>query len=233
MANDYETRTIVLKKKIDEDLARGIIGQKKTNVFRHLLRKPKPDEVHVHSLKLFYESILVISGKYSANFYRKATHTISVDHNVQEVVLGDGIFPVKRKSSVMKKIAKGRKNKVDLCLEEHVFIEEEDQMAFDHHGKEIKVPYKINSKTIENYPKKILKMNENNVKKSEITHDFAISKLSKKLKKPKDPDVRDLNDEITIKEVTEIYVPIYEARLIGPKKKVGLLRIDAIRNKIL
>jgi hypothetical protein len=30
-----------------------------------------------------------------------------------------------------------------------------------------------------------------------------------------------------------LYVPIFEARLIGPKKKVGLIRIDAVRKKIL
>ena len=233
MKKDYHTRTIVLKKNIDDADARKILEQKKTNVFRKLLRKPKPSEVHVHSLKLFYESILVISGKYTADFFRKAAHTITVDNNVREVTLGEGYFPVNKDAGVMKKISKGKKNQVDLMLEEHVFIEEEDQMSFDHHGNEIKVPYKINSKTIENYPNKILQINEVNVKKPEITYDFAIEKLSQKLKKPMDPDVRDLKDEITIKEIAEIYVPIYEARLIGPKKKVGLLRIDAVRNKIL
>ena len=233
MNNDYEVRTIVLRKKIDDDDAREIIAQKKTNVFRHLLRKPKRDEVHMHSLNLFFEAILIISGKYSADYFRKATHAISVDYNVREVVLGDGVFPVKRKPNILKKIAKKSKNKVDLRLEEHVFVNEENQMALDHHGKEIVVPYKINSKTIENYPKKILKMHENQVKKPEITQDAAIQKLTKKLKQPLEPNVRDLKDEITIKEITEVYVPIYEARLIGPKKKVGILRIDAVRNKLL
>jgi len=31
----------------------------------------------------------------------------------------------------------------------------------------------------------------------------------------------------------EIYIPIFEARLIGPKKRIKILRIDAIRKKIL
>ena len=46
-------------------------------------------------------------------------------------------------------------------------------------------------------------------------------------------EVRDLKDEFTINEISEIYVPIFEARLVGPKKKVELLRIDAVRKKIL
>ena len=233
MKEDYDTSTIVFLKKVDDDQAKEIVSQKKTNVFRKLLRKPKPDEVHVQSLQLFYESILIVSGKYSADFYRKAVHPITVDYNVSEVVLGGGIFPIRSKSMIMKKISKKGKNKVDLKLEEHVFFEKEDQAAFDHHGREIKLPYKINSKTIENYPTKILKMYEKNVKKPEITYESVINKLAQKLKTHSESDVRELNDEFLVKEVIEAYVPIYEARLIGPKKKVGLLRIDSVRNKIL
>jgi len=233
LKEDYDTSTIVFLKKVDDDQAKEIVSQKKTNVFRKLLRKPKPDEVHVHSLQLFYESILIVSGKYSADFFRKAVHPITVDYNVSEVVLGGGIFPIRSKSMIMKKISKKGKNKVDLKLEEHVFIEKEDQAAFDHHGREIKLPYKINSKTIENYPTKILKMYEKNVKKPEITYESVINKLAQKLKTHSESDVRELNDEFLVKEVIEAYVPIYEARLIGPKKKVGILRIDSVRNKIL
>ena len=233
MNKDYEERTIVLRKKIDETEAQRIISQKKTSVFRQFLRKPKPEDVHVHSLNLLFEAILIVSGKYTADYFRKATHTLSVDYNVRELVLGDGVFPVKKKSGVLKKISQKSKNKVELKLEEHVFIDEEEQLVLDHHGKEISIPYKINSDTIENYPKKILQMHETQVKKPEITHEAAIKKFSQKLKKLLESNVRNLNDEIFIKKVTEIYVPIYEARLVGPKKKVELLRIDAVRNKIL
>ena len=38
---------------------------------------------------------------------------------------------------------------------------------------------------------------------------------------------------VKINEILEVYVPIYESRLIGPKKKIKLLRIDAVRKKIL
>ncbi|MCH7648729.1 MAG: hypothetical protein IIA83_09000, partial [Thaumarchaeota archaeon] len=87
----YETKTIVLKKRIDELIAADIIEEKKTTPFRGRLMRPKREEVHIHSIKLFYESVLSVSGKYVADFYRKATHTISVDSTVREIVLGDGI----------------------------------------------------------------------------------------------------------------------------------------------
>ena len=78
-----------------------------------------------------------------------------------------------------------------------------------------------------------MEKNESNVKKPELTYDAAIQKLQSLLKKPLETDVRKLNDEFVLREITEVYVPIYEARLIGPKKKVGIIRIDAVRKKIL
>ena len=66
-----------------------------------------------------------------------------------------------------------------------------------------------------------------------MTYDAALEKLQSELKKPLDDDVRNLNEEFALREITEVYVPIFEARLIGPKKKVGIIRLDAVRKKIL
>jgi lysine/ornithine N-monooxygenase len=86
---------------------------------------------------------------------------------------------------------------------------------------------------MENYPTKILQNTKFVVKNLELAHKDAISKLEAELKKPIGNNVRNLNEKITINEISEIYIPIYEARLVGPKKKVEILRIDAARNKIL
>ena len=232
--NPYDVKTSVLRKKIELEEARNIVEEKKTNPFKSLLSRPKKQDVHMHSLKLYYECILIVSGKYVADYFRKATHTISADSNVHEVVLGDGVFPVRSKSGLEKAfVGKRGKNKIDLKLEEHVFVEEENELVFDHHGREIKFPFKINSKTVENYPKRLLDENEPNVKKPEITYDASIGRLQSELKKPLESDVRDLNEEFILREISEVYVPIYEARLIGPKKKIGIIRVDAVRKKIL
>lgn len=34
-------------------------------------------------------------------------------------------------------------------------------------------------------------------------------------------------------DITKIYVPIFEARLVGPKKKVKILRYDAVKKKLV
>jgi len=225
---------VVLKKVIGGDEASSIIEDKKTSIFKSLLKKPKKSEVHVDSVKLFYESMLKVSGKYVADYYRKTTHSISVDSNVKEVIFGGGTFPIKEKSGFKKAFVGNRgKNKIELPLEEHVFVEEEDEIVFDHNGIEINFPFKISSKTIENYPDKILTENYSNVKKPQLTYDSAINSLKESLKQPLESDIQKLNDEFTLQEITEVYVPVYEARLTGPKNKVGLLRLDAVRKKIL
>ena len=234
MKKNHDQKTIVLRKKLDENEVLEIIDDKKTTVFKSLFSRPKKNDIHIHSVKLYYECILMISGKYMANYFRKATHSISVPSNVSEVILGDGIFPVRSKSNFKKTIVGKRgKNKIDLKLEEHVFVENEDELTFDHHGREIKFPFKLNSKTTENYPNRLLEKNSSNVKNSELSHDDVIKKLQISLKKPLQDEVRKLEEEFVLREITEVYVPIYEARLIGPKKKVGIIRIDAVRNKIL
>jgi len=45
--------------------------------------------------------------------------------------------------------------------------------------------------------------------------------------------VRKLDEEFVLREINEVYIPIFEARLIGPKKKIEIIRIDAVRKKIL
>lgn len=225
---------MVLRKNIEEQDAQSIIEQKKTTPFKSLLSRPKKEDIHLHSLKLYYECVLMVSGKYVADYFRKVTHSISVDSNIREIILGDGTFPIRSKSGFKKAFVGRRgKNKIDLKLEEHVFVEEEDELTFDHHGRNIESPFKINSKTIENYPKRLLQQNESNIKKPELTIDAAIEKLQSHLKKPLETDVRDITEEFVLREITELYVPIFEARLIGPKKKVGIIRIDAVRKKIL
>jgi len=204
-----------------------------------MLQKPSKTEVHVHSLKLSYEAFLILSGKYNANFYRKVIHTINVKPNVKEILVGGYTFPVKQGKGILGKLrtkVKSRtrkKNQIDLEIEEHVFLEEEKEVAFDHHGKEIKMPYKMSSRLVESYPRRTLGKVKNNVKKPEITYAAAADRLITRLKKSVTVGRRNLVEKVVVNEIIELYVPIYEARLIGPKKNVRIMRIDGIRKKVL
>ena len=235
----YKIKTVVLRPILDYNEAEEIVENRKTSLFRSMLQKPKKMEVHVHSIKLSYEAFLILSGKYNADFYRKTVHTISVDPAVREIIIGDDVFPIRYGKGVLGKLntkikkSTGRKNQVDLELEEHVYLENERDIAFDHHGKEIKMPYKMSSKLIESYPRRTLEKTKNNVKKPEITYDAAVTRLTSKLKKSVSIGRRNLQEKITLNVIIELYVPIYEARLIGPKKNVRVIRIDSIRKKVL
>ena len=232
--SNNKAKIIVLRSNIDKTDATVMVDKRKTIPFKSLLSRPKKGDVHIDSLDLYYECILMVSGEYVADYFRNASHSISVDSNVHEISLNGGIFPIRSKSGITKAfVGKRGKNKVDLNLEEHVFVEDDEELTFDHHGRITKFPFKINSKTVENYPQRLLEQNSSNVKRSEISHDLAIEKLQLELKKPLKNDVRDLNEEFTLHKIHEVYIPIFEARLIGPKKKVGIIRIDAVRKKFL
>ena len=229
----YTSNTVVLKPKIDRHKIDDIIDSKKTGYFRHLFQKPQKSEIHVHSVTLTYEPFMILSGTYEADFLRRAVHSIKVDHNVKEIILGDGIFPISHKSKFAEKMGgKHGKNKVELEVDEHVFVTETKEIALDHHGTERDFLYKLDSESKENYPKRVL--GKNTVKEFEITTEAAIKRIEDKLREISfDYDVKNLNENFTLDEIIEVYAPIYEARLIGPKKKVELMRIDAVRNKIL
>ena len=240
MANlKHKIKTVVLRPILDRSEAEQIIENRKTSLFRSMLQKPKKMDVHVHSIKLSYEAFLILSGKYNADFYRKAVHTINVDPTVREIIVGSDVFPINQGKGVLGKLnakiktSTRRRNQVDLELEEHVYLNDEQDIAFDHHGKEIKMPYKMSSRLIESYPRRTLAKTKDNVKKPEITYDAAVARLTSKLKKSVSIGRRNLDEKITINEIIELYVPIYEARLIGPKKNVRLIRIDSIRKKVL
>ena len=238
-SSKYKIKTVVLRPILDYNEAEQIVENRKTSLFRSMLQKPKKMEVHVHSIKLSYEAFLILSGKYNADFYRKTVHTITVDPTVKEIIIGNDVFPITQSKGVLGKLntkikkSTGRKNQVNLELEEHVYLEDEQEIAFDHHGKEIKMQYKMSSKLIESYPRRTLEKTKNNVKKPEITYDAAVTRLTSKLKKSVSIGRRNLQEKTTINEIIELYVPIYEARLIRPKKNVRLIRIDSIRKKVL
>ena len=179
-----KSKIIVLKPSLDYDEIVDMVESRKVKIFQTLLQKPKRSDIHIHSTKLFFEAFLLLSGKYTADFIREVDHTITVDKNVKELIIDGQTYPILQKKGVLSKLGPSRKNKVRLDVQERLVIENEDDIAFDHHGKEVNLSYKTTAKLIEKYPKRILDDNKDNVKKPEITIDGAIKKLVSKLKKP-------------------------------------------------
>ena len=231
--NDTKVKIISLKPLLDSDAAEEMIDSRKVKSFQTLLHKPKKSEIHLHSLTLHFESILLLSGKYSVDFIRDAEHTLSVDKDVQEVIISDEVFPVKKKHGVLSKLEPSFKNKIKILMQERVMLENTADISFDHHGKEINLSYNDTVKLLEKHPKKTINENKESIRRPEITIAAAKSKLITKLKKPADAGTKSSEEIFDFRDILEIYVPIYEARLIGPKKRIKIVRIDAVRKKIL
>ena len=231
--NDTKVKIISLKPLLDSDAAEEMIDSRKVKSFQTLLHKPKKSEIHLHSLTLHFESILLLSGKYSVDFIRDAEHTLSVDKDVQEVIISDEVFPVKKKHGVLSKLEPSFKNKIKILMQERVMLENTADISFDHHGKEINLSYNDTLKLLEKHPKKTINEDKESIRKPEITIAAAKSKLISKLKKPADAGTKSSEELFDFRDILEIYVPIYEARLIGPKKRIKIVRIDAVRKKIL
>ena len=231
--NDTKVKIISLKPLLDSDAAEEMIDSRKVKSFQTLLHKPKKSEIHLHSLTLHFESILLLSGKYSVDFIRDAEHTLSVDKDVQEVIISDEVFPVKKKHGVLSKLEPSFKNKIKILMQERVMLENTADISFDHHGKEINLSYNDTLKLLEKHPKKTINEDKESIRKPEITIAAAKSKLISKLKRPADAGTKSSEEIFDFRDILEIYVPIYEARLIGPKKRIKIVRIDAVRKKIL
>lgn len=231
---EIKHETAVLKKKMTDGDLYVMIGEKKTDFFRSTLRRPRRDDVHFESSLLNYECTTTVSGRYTADYSRDAKHAISVDRSVDEIVIGGETFPVRAKSMLRKQIT-GRlgKNRVDLPVTEHVSVENRGKIHLDPSGKETDFPFRVNSKTVENYPDTVLKENDSAVIASDMTDTDLALRLTAKLKPKLENDIRDLHEETIVERITRVYVPIYEIILFGPKKKTATMRIDASRCVLL
>ena len=226
------TKTLVLLRKMTLEDATQLVDSKKTSQFGTTLLRPKKNQIHIHSISLVYEPIMALSGSYSADYYRKAVHVIKVDGNVKEVLVGPDTFEVSKRSKLSKFVNTTGKRTINLDLEEHVFVNNSGELYLDHHGKRLKsLPYMMDRKIMESYGSKVLAAEK--TKEHEISELDAITMLKRILKNMPKSKMRNLEEHFEPEKIIVLYVPIYEARLIGPSKKIRIMRIDAARKKIL
>ena len=70
-------------------------------------------------------------------------------------------------------------------------------------------------------------------KEHEISEIDAITMLKRILKDMPKYKMRNLEERFEPENIIMLYVPIYEARLVGASKKIRIMRIDAARKTIL
>ena len=226
----------VLRPRLTADAAREMIERKKTDKFRTMfIRRPKREDVRVDSAELYYEGILAASARYTADYYRRAVHAIRVERAVREVVIAGTVFAAKEPDGISGMIARRGRGSVDVELDEHVYVDNSESVYLDAAGSEVDAPFKgALEKSSEPRPADVLDGAAGRVRGLEKgAASAAVELLRGRLQKKIEGDARDLSDEFAIERLAEVYVPVYEARLVGPRRKVAVMRIDAVRRSVL
>lgn len=227
-------RTVVLRRRMGDAEAREAVESKKAAAFRTLLSSPRRADVHTHSVRVAYEAVTMLSGRHTATYYRRATHTIRVDHNVVRVEAGDGIFEARPQSRIGRAVSgRGASRRVDLEVEELVSDEREGSVFVDHHGRPTSFSHATRARDVEPYPRRAL-ASADAVRDPEVGQDELVARLREAISPALDAsEVRDLDESIEVTAIDRIYVPIVEARLVGPKRRIRILRIDAVSGRRL
>ncbi len=213
-----------------------ILNTKKTSLFGSALRRPKADEITVENPQLFLEQVIFVSGNYDVDFNRDVSYTVKVDSDVREVTIGNEQFSIVNESGVWKKMKQGvgmTKQDLEVMVTEKAVRNATDSLYLDNHGLETTFPYSINSDSIENYAQRILDVNKEHIRKNNVKDSEVFSMLGQKFKDNISSDIEINQDDFTITEFLEIFIPIYEIECHDKKKKVAIARIDAVTGTFL
>jgi len=228
---------LILKPNMVLNDIKNLADKKKSSLFGTAFTRPKPDEVTVSSIDLFFEPIWKIKGEYDVDFYRKNIHQISTDPHVKEIIIGTGVFPVLTESGKWKKFKDTvkigeKKNNTDIPVEEHVEIHRESELYLNSQGQQIKSNLKIESKNIENFPDDFIKSNKNNIRISELSEDKIIDIYLSSVKNLGD-FLRIVSERLIVNIFEQIFLPIYEIRFTDSKNITKIMRVDGMTSKIL
>ncbi len=234
--NTPSKQTVVLKTKMMPQDIMEVLNTKKTSLFGSALRRPKSDEITVESPQLFLEQVIYVSGNYDADFNRDVSYTVKVDADVREVTIGNKRFSIVNESGVWKKMKQGvgmTKQDLEITVTEKAVKNTTDSLYIDNHGLETTFPYTMNSDIIENFAQRVLDVNKEHIRKNKINDDEVFSMLGQKFKDIMPPDIEINQEDFTVTDFMEIFVPIYETECYDKNKKVAIARIDAVTGTFL
>lgn len=201
--NIVERKTIVYETLVDPAVIKIAAENIKEQLFtKYIFLRPSPDEVTVLSIEKWYEPFILITGRYSIDYYRKRIVTFKVDNAVSEVVFGFGRFSSKQITDSLGKTHKG----IEISGEERLQIEVKANLALDKLGKDTSLK-QLPAAPSEKNPEEILtKANE-----EQVAADFEVKALRNRIQR-RPTDIAWIENEAF--EVTErmiIYTPRFRA----------------------
>lgn len=231
-------KTIIVKPNFQLQEIQSLAEKRKTNLFGTALTRPKPNEINVASVDLFFEPIWKVAGKYEIDYYRKNIHHISVDASVKEILIGPATFPVMIKIGMWKKLKKSvkigrKKNNLDLPVEEHLEIDKAEEIYLNSSGQKITLRHKIAVKNIENFTDSFIQSNKNKMRHSDTDSSDVVSIFLDIIKKDIGEYTKIVREILQVNILEQIFFPVYEVRCAGPKNTVKIMRIDGMNSKIM
>jgi hypothetical protein len=223
--NIVERKTIVYETLVDPAVIKIAAENVKEQLFtKYIFLRPKPEEVTVSSVEKAYVPFILITGKYSIDYYRKRMFTFKVDNAVSEVVFGFGRFSSKQITDSLGKTYKG----IELSAEERLQIEVGATLALDALGKETSLK-QLPAAPSEKNPEEILaKANE-----KQVAPDFEVKVLKNKIQKRPSDVAWIENEAFEITERIVIYTPRFRA--VCRNNRTGRKRVaefDGVMGKL-
>jgi hypothetical protein len=198
-----DTKTIILKPRLDSNRVRLQGDKLKTNFFaRSGILKPRREDISLISFNKYYEPYIVIGGKYSIDYCKRYDYALKVEDKTQEIFIdGRKLKP--------EPLAPGKTVKViKLVGEEHSHYESETYLVLDRMMREVSpeklffAPFECE---LENQPRI-----DYDLRKPKISLEEEITLLRSRIAK-RPSDVAEIIREIfEINERIIIYSPIYE-----------------------
>jgi len=221
-----ERKTIVYETRIDPTVIKVAAEKIKNQLFtRFGFLKPKPDEIQFVSIDKDYEPYIVISGKYSIDYYRKCVHKVIVDKDVHEVILLGHKFD----SNQQMDLSATDHNAIKLDGEERLKIEDKASVILDRLGQDVTLE-KFPSAPSEKEPKKTLET----FGVEEIAPDKDLNMFHSRLvMRPKDIN-RIVSEIFEVDERAVIYTPRFKVTFRNTKTgEEKTVEFDGITSEIL
>jgi len=197
-----ERKTIVYETLVDLAVVKIAAENLKDQLFtKYGFLRPAAEEVILISVEKTYEPFIMITGKYSIDYYRKRTFTFEVENTVSEVVFSFSRFSSKQITDSQGNTYRG----IELSAEERLQSEAKATLALDASGGETSLKQLPSAPSEKNPEEIIAKLGE-----KQVPPEFELKALRNRIQQ-RPTDVNWIESETF--EVTErlvIYTPRFQ-----------------------
>ena len=218
-------KTIVLKPRLDKGDIQ-LIGEKiKSRLFSKLGFKPKPKNIRLLNLEMYFEPFLIIGGKYAIDYCKKHAFEINVNEKTAKVFVGGKEFRSERPDP------RAASKIINLTGEEYVHHEIQSYFILDRMKREIspeKLPFAPFALQKENSEHKFY------FKSINISDEFQIGFLKKKIAKRPADVAEIIKETFDITDRVIVYYPSYQLTFENMKNKTdATLTINGVSGEIV